>query len=505
MSAAPRAPRRHVAAAWILGLATGCAADDKLAADFATFDTGSTGFAVRVDVHPAGDSELQPQSFTVPDIAAGSLLFEVAPTVTVSGRVTGYEIAPTASVVVPGNPGVAVQATVRAHIPDTIVDVSTTTDADGDWQLELPAGSGYVFSVLPSAPAPLPFSVETGVTLSGSQRRELDLPAGTPVFGQISQDGGALPEGSRARLRDVATGIEGLPVPLSSDGRYLLRALPGDYELVIEGETTSAMPRVALPLTVDDDVAGVEQNLNVGTLEVVYVEGRIFDMEGDDVDQAVVRFTSDDLHSQLTVEATGSHTTTTNNDGQFRRGLVPGSWTVEIMPAYEDDGVASPTRFSLELTPGSDQNLGRIELPARTQAQGQVVDSSGSPVSGAIVSFAERGFDGFTYSDTTRDNGQFSRRLPPVPMELTLVPPTPSSAVTRLVVDDPTELPRLQMQEGIPLSGKVSGTADPIEFALIEVYADDDGAFLGSTVTDREGAFSVQVRAAPEGLGDTGR
>lgn len=489
---------------WVV-LAAGCGSSKDDGLDLGTADSSAFGFPARLDVHPAGDSEIQPQSFPIDDIAEGSVAVTMASSIVISGTVTGYEIAPMADVEVPGNTDVPVQAIVRAHLPGTIVDVSTTTDRDGDWRLELPAGQGYVLSVLPESPAPLPLSVETGLSLLGSQRRDLELDAGVPVFGQVAQsDGTPLPDGAQARLRHDSSGVEGLPTTLSSDGRYLLRALPGDYTLIIDGERTSAMPTIELPLEIDQDATGVEQSLSVGTLDLAFVEGRIFDAEGDDVDQVVVRFHSESLGGGLTVAATASHETTTNNDGEFRRGLLPGQWTVEVIPPFDDDGATSPLRFSLDVEPDQDTDLGNIELPRRTTATGQVTDASGNPVSGAIVSFTERGFDHHTYSQTTRGDGQFTRRTPAVPMELTLVPPTPNTAVTRLVIDDPSDLPRLELDEGVPFSGTVEAEGAPLDFALIEVY-DDGGAFLGSTVTNGEGAFQLRVLAAPSGLGDTGR
>lgn len=485
-------------------VAAGCSSSKDAGLELGAADSTSTGFPARLDVHPAGDSEIQPQSFPIADIAEGTVAVTMASSIVITGTVTGYEIAPMADVEVPGNANVPVQATVRAHLPGTIVDVSTSTDRDGEWQLELPAGQGYVLSVHPEVPAPLPLSVETDLSLLGSQRRDLELDAGVPVFGQVAQtDGAPLPDGAQARLRHDRSGVEGLPTTLSSDGRYLLRALPGEYTLIIDGERTSAMPTIELPLEVSQDDTGIEQNLSVGTLDLAFVEGRIFDAEGDDVDQVVVRFHADSLDGGLTVAATATHETTTNNDGEFRRGLLPGQWTVEVIPPFDDDGAASPLRFSLEVEPDQDVDLGNIELPRRTTAAGLVTDASGNPVSGAIVSFTERGFDGHTYSQTTRGDGQFTRRTPAVPMELTLVPPTPNTAVTRLVVEDPSDLPRLELDEGVPFSGKVEAEGAPLDFALIEVY-DDGGAFLGSTVTNGEGSFQLRVLAAPDGLGDTG-
>ncbi len=491
--------------AMLLGLLLGCGSD-KGSADAVAYagDSSADGFAVRVDIHPSGSSNLQPQSFPVDDLNAGRLLFDLAPTVRLSGTVTGFDFAPLSSVTVPGDPDVPVISEVRARIPGTIVSTQTRTDAKGEWALELPAGTGYEFSVIPETPAPLPFYVEAGLAFSGSQRRDIALGAGVPIFGQVRQDDdGPLPEGTVARLRDRATGVEGPPHLLNSAGQYLLRALPGDYELIIEGEPTSPAPRIAQVLQVGADAPGVEVNLNVGHFDITYVEGRVYDAEGDDQEVAVVRFLADALDPRLTVEATALHETTTNSDGQFRRGILAGDWIVEIIPPYEDDGDASPYRFPLEVDGSGEVSLGRIELPARTQAQSQVLDEAGNPVSGVIVNFTERGFDGFSYSETTNNNGQFSRRLPNVPMDLTLVPPTPNTAVTRMVIEEPGDLPDLQLDVGVVVTGEVTGAGASLSYALVEIYA-DDGAFLGSTVTDGGGTFSLQVRAAPPGLGDTG-
>ncbi len=481
---------------------SGCsaAALDLAGAEKTAFDSGAPAFSLRVDVLPNGDSDLLPQTWYIAD-PSGGLSLDLAPTVEIRGDVRGYGIAPAATV--PGEADLPVVADLVARIDDKLDGAAGVSAEDGSFALQVPAGSGYTLSVVPRTPALLPALIEEDLSLSADQDRQIAIDAGVPVYGQLSlSDGAALPDGTLVRLVHAATGVEGPASEVTATGRYLLRALPGEYLLTVEGDRTSATPRLQSPLTVEPDADAVRQDLSLGELDVVFVDGRVFSEDGDDVDVAELRFTALELVGP-TIEGTAAHLTTTNNEGQFRRGLVRGRWAVELIPPADDDSGAGPLRLELDLRDGG-ASLGDLMLPSLRRVESQVIDVDGKGAAAAVVTFTERGFDGRSYTATTDDDGRFSLQVPDVPLDLNLVPATPTAALTRFVVDSLDELPRLQLEGGQLVTGSLTDDGAPLPFALVEVR-DLDGALLARGFADADGRFEVLVRAAPEGVADADR
>lgn len=455
-------------------------------------DSGDTLQRLRLDVYPnSGGPALEPQSWLIDESDEWSALdIQLESPVDIEGLVTGYEANPSFAADVPGEevPVIATFELVRA---DDIAGGSTTSDADGQFSLRVTGGQDYVASIVPIDPSLLPFLVLKDLDLG----RDLDFAAadlalgyGEPVYGQIVDSGGKPVTDLHIGLLDPVTGIAGPTVQPTAEGWYQLRALPGDYTLRVTGEPGSTVPTVDNAITVVEDV-GASLDLDLGKLDPVNVEGTLLDPSGTEVIDAIVRFASTQLEQEgasLTVESNVDRT------GQFLVELLPGSWTVEFIPALETG--LSPVATTLEV--GTTKvSMQDITVPELIDVVSMVYDPDGAQAAGVVLTATELGFDARSWSAVTDATGVVSLSLPSTPVRLTLTPPDASAAITHLTVDPSTDdLGTLYLAAGTAVRGQLEVGGEAVPYTVIELRDPDTNELYGTTFTDAEGSFSVRVQ-----------
>ncbi len=481
---------------------------DELAAPAEGDETAELDFSdvqLRLDVLPALTSTSTPllaQSFWLEEQDDWlALTASLQPTVTISGEVLGfaanpYGIEPT----VPGQSDVPVIGQVQLQQLDTIVESSIQTDEAGQFLLELPAGTGYRLAILPTDPIELPIAIEDGLTFNAdTDLGSIELDYGDPVYGTVTNSSGD-PVDCLVRLIDASTNISGPTIETDEDGFYMLRAEPGSYLVQIEPGTGMVLPTVQNAVSFEPEVGGVNLDIDIGTINPVLVSGIPRTPDGHPLSSAIVRFTSHGL-----AEAAGTMTVETNTDqsGIFRAYILPGDWTIEIIPPVEESSVASPLELSQTFAAGSDVNLGSLALPERVEVRRLVVDTWGSPAANVQVTFQEQGFDNAYYNVYTDQNGLLEVTLPDVALDVVLTPTQDNeSAITHRELLNPSVSPDASdedevvetwsLSSGRLLSGIVSRPDGEEGISVVEVR-DADGTLYGSTITDTQGSFTLRI------------
>lgn len=501
---------RPVAAILLLGL-TACSSDMALDGANEYDDTAGAQLdlpALRLDVHPSdATSGLLPQSIPLdPETDWTRLQVEVRSTVTISGFVTGFQATPAAvggldgggvDPTVPGQDDVPVAARIEVALEGSVAGGTASTDDLGAFSLQVPKGEGYRLVVVPEESDLLPFEVRNILLLASDlQLDELYLDYGAPVWGQVTRTTGAAVPDVTVRLVDAVTGAQGPQAEVDEDGWYLLRAYPGAYELWVDGEEASSDPTVRLPISFDGD-EGLRQDVDLGPTRRMQVQGTLVDDAGDRLggedDRCIVRLTAvtlADLEGELVVE------TTSDQFGRFELEVMAGEYLLEVLPDY--DAARSPVARPLTVD-ADDLDIGDLTLPPRVPWSAQVFGPSGEPAAQVLVVARELGFDGYTYSATTGEDGLLALELPDTPVELTLTPSDTSAAITHLVYDPADPLTELSLSPGELVSGTLLAAGEPVPYALIEVR-DEDGRLYATTLSDGEGAFALRVEEDPSQL-----
>jgi len=445
---------------------------------------------LRLDLYPSSATPgLEPQSFSLDDHDNWEdLRLPVSPTITYAGTVLGYTVAPYTNV--PGESNAPVYAEVRATLDGSIAGASTLTDEEGRFQINLPAGEGYGIAVIPQDTVDLPFFSEVTDLLEDTAI-EHNLDFGVPLYGIVSQnDNALLPENPDAYLVDDTSGVESAIALLNNNDHFMIRALPGTYTLVVEGDITSFMPRVETAVTIEEGFTS-EINVELGELLPIYANGRLVDSTGTVIPNAVVRFYSSSLTN---AEGTVELETETDKYGQFDKQLLPGSWTAEFIPEYDETGTISPLTIDFDVD--DDQlDFGDIYLSERTTMEVVVINQRGVAVPNVVLTATELGFNGYSYSGITDEDGLVTLDVPDTSVEISLTPPNSAAAITRFNLTSPDDVQQeLQLSEGDPVSGKFWSDDGAIAYALVEIRNNND-ELLGRTFTDGTGDFSVRLQS----------
>ena len=290
-----------IACLWTLG----CAEMDMMMAGEAGYDADTAANfdesdsinaqTLRLDIRPGGDLVRAPILPLTDEDVAADLLVELSPSISMNGIVTGFDATPYASPTVPGNDEIPVQSRIHARIPGTIANNSTTSQAeDGVYELTIPAGSGYQLAVVPIDPAALPFGVWTDETLKDSQQADFAPLRFSSTVWCSKRTIYVCPAWASCTWSTLATGFEGARTETGANGHYMLRAYPGEYTLVFEGDEASYLPRIETTVVVEDEY-GARQDIDVGMVSPVEVSGRVLGADGNGVKDAIVRFTSLEL------------------------------------------------------------------------------------------------------------------------------------------------------------------------------------------------------------------
>ena len=495
-----RYPRLPTVLPLLLLATAGCSSDAAISAwpDDGGVDSGSIGElpVLRMDVFPSDATPgLLPQTITLDEGPDWSRLeVEVRPTVSITGRVTGFEATPYAvEPTVPGEEDVPVAARIDVRQPGSVAGATTSTDEDGDFALQVPAGEGYQLVVVPEESTRLPFEVRTILLLASDlDLSDLYLDYGAPVWGQVTRSDGAPVSDVTVHLVEAGTDAVGPVAEVDDEGWYLLRAYPGEYELVVTGEDGASDPTRRQPFSFESE-DGLQVDADLGPLERLRMEGSLVDKDGQSLgalDRFVVRMTAislDEVEGELQVE------TSADQYGSFELDLMAGEYLLEVIPEY--DAGRSPVARPVTIS-GTDLDLGDITVPERVPWSVQVLGPDGSPASNALVVAREIGFDGYTYSATAGADGLLTMELPDTPVELTITPSDASAAITHITYDPASAQAELHLSAGTPLSGTLSTEGEPVSYALIEIR-DEDGRLYGTTVSDGDGAFALRVESDP--------
>ena len=473
----------------------GCASGADMAKAFdSAADSAARVRTLRVDVHPGGSSGLEPQTWEAEPGQTRGLEVELAATVVYGGRVTGFRVNPYADIGVPGEQDVPVIARIEATATQGISGARVLSGADGTFSLPLPADLEYLVAVIPEDPVRLPPLILAASNLAETWTADLQLGFGVPVYGRILQaDDAPAPGGLSVAVLDPGTGIMGSPVAVDADGYYQVRATPGEIVLVFDDEDgTGPNPRVEVEVTVEEDTP-LRRDVTIGTIRSARVHGQVYDEDGRTLADAELRFRPVALDG-IPYPVDFSRTTETDGSGVFNRDLAYGTWEVEVIPPFESQGNASPSRFSLEVA-STDVAVDDINLVPPVSVDATVYGVGGDPLPGVIVTFTEQGYAGWSWTATSDSAGRINLMVPNGPMNLTLTPPDTGAAITTYSVESPSALPRLELKRGQLVDGAVVSGGEPVPYALVELR-DSQGALLGATLTDGGGGFAVQVRAA---------
>jgi hypothetical protein len=447
---------------------------------------------LRVDIYPSDQNpDLLPETHTLDEDWEGLELSMSSP-VTFSGQVVGYDASPWFDVSVPGST-IPIEALLSVYEQGTIMGGSARTlpEEDGAFELRLPRSDDYTLTVVPVAPEQLPLLVDHLSVRADSSDELIELDYGAPVYGWVENSSG-LPMSSlelELQLRDPITGATGPAVTPSDDGYFQLRALPGSaYDVVLSGASGKLVPTTSQEVLVESD-EGAEVDFQIGVIQGVGVSGRVLTSGSAAVEGATARFTSLELFDYPGGEL--SLDDITNSRGEYRLVLLPGRYKAEfIAPASME---LSPVQTTLEASDQGDGDDFDVELEGLYTIESQVLGPDGQALAGVTIVATERGFDGYTYTTTSDEGGNFTLEAPSVKLQFALEPSGGEASVT--YIETPVEdfPPIIMLEHGDAISGTISHGDEPVAFALVEVRDSEDQLYA-TTLTDELGAFEVRVR-----------
>ena len=414
------------------------------------------------------------------------VLLELADTVTVSGTLSALISHPWSAAGAPTSAEPFKTLTVGV-LGDTAVEADET----GFFSFQVAADSGYELVFLPADVASVP------VTALGEQSffqdRDLtqELAEGAPIFGRITAGGEGI-----AKAPLVLTRLEPSPVAASqvfysdSSGWYSARAPgPGTYALAVQQGLSGAgevLPALQRKVTVGQD--GGTLDIEVGTLSASVVTGTVTDTDGEPIVGAHVLLTSMSLDG---AEGTLQAETTTDDNGSFVARLIPGQFSVAILPPYE--APSSPTVMSVTAPLGS-TDIGIVRLGGLTTVSGVVTLPGGDGVAaGVSVTATQVGWSEYAWSTTTGEGGSYELHIPATDVELLCTPPASSAAATTRVDVPLGGDGSVVLAEGTPLQGVVQSVAGVSSYTLVEVHDALTDLVLGTALTNADGVFHMVI------------
>lgn len=439
--------------------------------------------------------DIKPQTFRLSQFADWTdVLVQLRPTVELHGQVSAF--VPTPFLVdptVPGDDDAPIEASISLYQREGIAQASTSSGSDGEFSLSVPAEQVYRLLVIPEDTDQSPFLlVDLPMAGEDDDLGTIKVDHGLPIWGQVRYDDGTIPTDMTVGLLDATDGARGTTVSPDEDGWFMLRALPGSYSLVAAPVTESMNPTQVQTIELEADATeGLQVEFNLGSPTRYRVAGSLVDEDGDGLgatDDYLVRARAirlDDTEGSFLSE------TRVDQHGDFNLDVMSGSYTLEVIPAYEAE--RSPVSLGFEVEQSAVE-LGEITIPPRIQWSGQVINIDGAPVPDALVVAREKGFDRYTYSATTGSDGVVLLDLPDVDLELTLTPPDASSATTFVELAAGQQNPSLMLDVGIPVEGTLDLDGEVVPFALIEIVT-TEGKRLGTAISDGEGRFSTRVQS----------
>ena len=421
-----------------------------------------------------------------------------------TGQVEGFRANPQVSASLPGEI-LAVPATVRLWLPNTVQDYVISTDEVGEFGAWIAPRTVYNLSVKPLDPSFPPFEDTVAITDS-ARDLALNLSFGAPVYGRIQTADGPI-VGAEVHLVDDAGERSAVAIS-DEDGWYTVRTLPGTYDVVCDGGNSPFRPTLTHREVVVDDLGAF---VDFDYLEPVplLVDGRVSLATEVDVDLggAEVRFRSENIIGYGAVDAEWAFTARLQDGEIYVAQLIPGSYDVEVIPPRRQaDALDDPFNRAVapdvspdglrEVLVVESMTLDDIELPETALVLGSVEDRDGVGQEATYVSCTEVSFGRRQWSVLSDAFGRFQIQLPQVPMRCNVTPTAESqlAPTSFTFVPGEREGPVVVLPNGIRLTGRVLGPDGGTEqFAAVTVRREDDGRVLGTALTNAEGRYEIRV------------
>jgi len=490
-----------VIAITLLSLLAACSADNSLRPEGTLSDSGGMQpGTLLVHAYPASDSGYLPQSFTVvPEVASddsagqpgySDVVLELAETVTISGTLTALISHPWSAVGAPTSPEPFV-GSVQAARPGTVQSAAVKTDELGAFSFQVAADSGYELSFSPADATGVPFGALAEQSFFQDRDLTQEIGQGAPIFGRITAAGEGV-----AKAPLVLTRLEPAPTAASqafysdSSGWYSARVPgPGTYALEVQQGLSGAgevLPAILRKVTVGQD--GGTLDVELGALAAAVLTGTVTDAEGDPNVAARVLLTSTSLEG---TDGTLQAETTTDDNGSFVARLIPGQFSVAILPPYE--ATSSPTVVSVTAELGS-TDIGIVQLAGLTTLRGVVSLPGGdSGAAGVSVTATQVGWSEYAWSTVTDESGSYEIVLPATDVELLCTPQASTDAATTRV-----DIPlggdgSVELANGTALQGVVQSAEGVSSYTLVEVHDALTDLVLGTALTNADGVFQLVI------------
>jgi hypothetical protein len=397
--------------------------------------------------------------------------------------------------------------------------------ASGDFAVAMLGGASYDVMVIPEGdtPAPARLSDRSVSDLQGADAFALD--AGEAVVGYVEDHQGDGIGQARVMFR---TG--GLPssvgVSDSFDGRFILRARPGQHALEIQPPAQTAWPRVWLPEASGPTLtAGGELSLRLRYHAVPRIQTQLTVVAGppgqrSPVAGARVTLEATDLGAVGTLTVTadgtalaplaapGAFTVTAQTDAQ---GALPaltlpaGTYRVAIEAPTAPAGYASTVIETVDIT-----GLAPVshELPLEPPAllEGRVLDSLGDPAADVEVVAITRFGVGSAVETFTNAQGDFSLDvIRGVAYRLLLVPADPDHARRLLepvwihdavtTVEGHGPAGEIRLSPGLRIAGRVLLDGNGVGGVLLQAIPQDTSGdpVLAEAVSGLTGEFELII------------
>ncbi|MEZ4319703.1 MAG: carboxypeptidase-like regulatory domain-containing protein [Myxococcota bacterium] len=472
----------------LVALLGGCAAADyQLNETDEPVDPIVVGDTLVLEVSPGreidDDGTVRAVAATVPTVSFDeSMEVDLLRPFTLPGFVTGSTPNPQNRAEVPGTEG-PVLASLVFRAPGVSGASLASTASDGTFEVAL-VDSVYQVTVAPEDPR-VAMSTFTLDSPGGLDAIDLELGPGVPVWGRVFEGGTPYADAEVTLISN--TGSRGATALTDADGWYEIRAQPGVYTVRTFGIGDGFDPQISAIVTVGEQ--GLRYDFDYPDLALQTIQARALRPNGTPLALVPYRLRAsslDDFGPEARVEITGVADTL----GNIVTRAVRGSYTLEILPDLDLTGLRV-TEFEV----GAPVDLGDLELAPLATFTGAAIDPFGLPVANAQVRCTELGFGGRTWSTFTSDLGRFSLDAAATSVSCAISPPGDRTdlALTRVTLDPSSAENVVEFLRGRVLEGVVRFEGQPEDLALVEVR-DTAGRVWGSTLTDRNGRFSVRVQ-----------
>jgi hypothetical protein len=447
-----------------------------------------------VTIYPSNDTTpdgnvILPQRFL---LNIENTRFILQPSVSITGTVVGWfsvenqGFAPT-----PGESAPVEDATINFQDPTSPADRTTITDEKGQFSLHVVPSTAGTLQILPSVSSIPPLSID--VSTLGKDSLPIDLGAGYPIFGWITDDD----SDAIASVEISATRDDGLQTATTFTddfGYYQLKVPDGNWIITAHGRASERDPTLVSDTTIISSNSA-QVDLYYHNLDLLSIGGRIVTENGSGVGGSTVTLTSESLDS-YNHQATMTTSVICNANGYFDTRVLSGSYHVVATPPEEEPLQTGLTLFSVE---PKATNLPDLTLNSFVESLGLVTDSQGAPIPSTAVTLQETQGLLRTWTAYSDKTGLYYATLPVEPIIATLTPPESNLGLaTTILLYTPIEeqVATLPISNGYLVTGKALGTnsneAIPLEYAWVEI-TDAQGDVLANTITNINGDFEVRL------------